>query len=123
MRQRFSVDVQGMDACRAFVDTLCESPRPKIIMDEVVSNIVRCSGATFFEVDYTEDACARTQTLVIRDDGRAFDPLAVEPPDISAAVADRQVGGLGVFMVRKMSKSVDYVRKDGCNVLTIVMAV
>lgn len=120
MERRFTVDTEGLVACQAFVASCCESPRPQIIMDEIVSNIVRCSEATYFSVDFSVDA-SRLATIVFTDDGVAFDPLAVAAPDVSSSAADREIGGLGIFMVRKMSKSVSYVRRDGCNVLTVLM--
>jgi len=122
MKKRFTVDTAGLAECQAFVASCCESPRPQIIMDEIVSNIVRCSKASFFSVDFEADGVGNA-TLVFIDDGEAFDPTAVAMPDISAPVAERDIGGLGIFMVKKMSKSVSYERKDGCNVLTVVMPI
>lgn len=118
MERRFSVDAEGMEACQSFVASCCASPRPQIIMDEIVSNIVRCSGATFFTVDFSTDPSGLS-SLVFTDDGVAFNPLSVSAPDVSASAADREIGGLGIFMVRKMSKSVSYERRNEHNVLTI----
>lgn len=121
MEKRFSADLKGLDECQAFVASQCDSPRPQIIMDEIVSNIVRCSGATGFSVSFTQaDGLA---TIVFTDDGVEFDPTAAATPDVTAAAADREIGGLGIFMVRKMSKSVAYERRGHLNVLTVVMPV
>ena len=60
--------------------------------------------------------------MVFSDDGRAFDPTTeVAAPDITASAEERSIGGLGIFMVKKMAKSVAYERRDGRNVLTVVM--
>ena len=56
------------------------------------------------------------------DDGVAFDPITkIKTPDVSAAAADRDIGGLGIFMVKKMAKSLHYEREDGKNRLTVLL--
>ena len=118
--KNFSCDLNGLAAAQDFLESVCESPKPAILMDEIVSNIVRCSGASAFTVRL--DRTPESITMVFVDDGAAFDPTTdVATPDITAAAADRGIGGLGIFMVKKMSKSVIYERRDGKNVLTVVM--
>jgi len=109
-----------MLGAQAFLESVCASPKPAIVMDEIVSNIVRCSGSKEFDVGLeTTDAGF---VMTFSDDGTAFDPTRdAAVPDVSASVDDRDVGGLGIFMVKKMSKSVSYRRQDGRNVLTVVM--
>ena len=116
----FTCDNEGMIGAQAFLESVCDSPKPAIVMDEIVSNIVRCSGAKDFSIalDQTPDGLS----MVFSDGGRAFDPTRdVATPDLSASVADRGIGGLGIFMVKKMSKSVSYRRDGGRNVLRVVM--
>ena len=120
MKKSFACTTEDLVAAQAFLESVCESPKPAIVMDEIVSNIVRCSGASGFTIGLNpEDDGIR---MVFIDDGVAFDPTKdVPPPDITSAAEDRDIGGLGIFMVKKMSKSIAYERKDGKNVLTIVM--
>ena len=116
----FSCDLDGLAAAQAFLESVCDSPKPAILMDEVVSNIVRCSGASGFTVRLDEGQDGLRMTFV--DDGAPFDPTKDSAaPDITAAAADRGIGGLGIFMVKKMSKSVTYERQGGKNVLTVDM--
>ena len=118
--KKFSCDLKGLAEAQAFLESVCESPKPAILMDEIVSNIVRCSGASGFSVRL--DCAGDALTMVFSDDGVAFDPTQdAAVPDVTAAVGDRGVGGLGIFMVKKMAKSVTYARQDGKNVLTVVM--
>ena len=56
--------------------------------------------------------------LEIADFGRVFNPLEVNPPDLSRGLADRPIGGLGVFLVRNMVDSLAYRREDGRNILS-----
>lgn len=94
--------------------------RLKIVVDEIYSNIVRYSDAKQAEVCcLAENGC---MSLIFRDDGKPYNPLDAEEPDISASAEDRPIGGLGIFMVRKMVDSVDYMYKDGRNVVTLKMA-
>ena len=57
--------------------------------------------------------------VVIVDDSREFDPTQVQDPDVEASVEDREVGGLGLFLVRQMMDGIEYQRRDGCNVMTL----
>ena len=54
------------------------------------------------------------------DTGVPYDPLAKEDPDITLSAAERQIGGLGIFMVKKSMDDMRYERKDDQNILTIV---
>ena len=55
----------------------------------------------------------------VRDGGRPFDPLSLDEPETGAQISDREVGGLGVFLVRKMADHVSYRRSDDQNILTL----
>ncbi len=57
--------------------------------------------------------------LVFSDNGVPFDPLAKEDPDITLSAEERPVGGLGIFMVKKVMDEVDYEYRDGRNVFTM----
>ena len=116
----FPCTTEGLAASQAFLESVCDSPKPAIVMDEIVSNIVRCSGAGGFTIRLDREQGGLRMTFV--DDGVAFDPTQdSEEPDIMSAAEDRRIGGLGIFMVKKMSKSVAYERQDGKNVLTVVL--
>ena len=116
----FSCDTEGLAATQAFLESFCDSPKPAIVMDEIVSNIVRCSGSKAFSVGL--DQTPEGLKMIFTDDGVAFDPTQDSAtPDVSATLDERGIGGLGIFMVKKMSKSVNYVRQGERNVLTVVM--
>jgi len=57
--------------------------------------------------------------LTIMDDGIPFNPLSVAPPDLSVLLHEREIGGLGIHLIRSMFDEVTYHRKVGRNVLTI----
>ena len=120
VEKSFGATEDGMIAAQAYLEHFYEDPKPSIIMDEIVSNIVRCSGAHTFVIKFACDGQNVRMTFV--DDGKAFDPTKdIADPDITAPIEARDVGGLGIYMVKKMSKSVTYAREDGKNVLTVVV--
>ena len=118
----FAATLDGMTACQEFLASICESPRPQIIMDEIVSNIVRCSGATAFTVRCEHIYPNGVVAMTFKDDGVAFDPTTeIAEPDVTANLEARGVGGLGMFMVKKMSKSVAYRREGDKNILSVTL--
>lgn len=118
----FAATVEGLAACQEFLSSICESPRPQIIMDEIVSNIVRCSGATAFTVRCEHIYPNGVVAMTFKDDGVAFDPTTeIAEPDVTANLEARGIGGLGMFMVKKMSKSVAYRRENDRNVLSVTL--
>ena len=58
-------------------------------------------------------------TVEFRDEGIPYDPLAKPDPDITLSAAERPIGGLGIFMVKKSMDDMSYEYRDGCNILTI----
>jgi serine/threonine-protein kinase RsbW len=61
--------------------------------------------------------------ITIEDTGIAFDISSLKDPDISAGISDREVGGLGVFLIRKLMDKVRYHRKHKKNVLELVVRI
>lgn len=53
------------------------------------------------------------------DGGKPFDPLAKADPDVTLSAAEREVGGLGIFMVKKSMDAVHYRREDGKNIFSM----
>ncbi len=65
----------------------------------------------------------RERVLVeISDLGRAFDPTSFEEPDVTAPLAERAPGGLGVLLIRRMLEDVRYRRDGDRNVVTLAVA-
>ena len=57
--------------------------------------------------------------LVLTDTGKEFDPTAAPEADITLSAEDRQIGGLGIFLIRQIMNEVKYERIEGKNVLTL----
>lgn len=87
------------------------------VTDEIWSNIVNYSGATEASIKLGREA----DTLLVSfiDNGKPFDPLAAKDPDITLSADEREIGGLGLLMTKKMSSSQSYQRTDGQNRLLL----
>jgi sigma-B regulation protein RsbU (phosphoserine phosphatase) len=95
----------------------------ELIAEELLTNIVRAAATHEGDVQVSI-TCSLTRSeivLTVRDDGAAFDPLALESPKLDADIADREIGGLGVLLVKRVADSCRYSRVDGHNVLEIRM--
>lgn len=89
-----------------------------VAVDEIFSNITRYSGATGVVLGCSlKDGRA---TLRFSDNGRPYDPTEKPDPDTTQSAEEREVGGLGIFMVKKLMDEVTYEYADGSNILTLV---
>ena len=64
----------------------------------------------------------RKMVLTIKDRGKPFNPLLRQDPDITLSADERQIGGLGIYMVKKSMDQVTYEYDSGYNALTICKA-
>lgn len=92
----------------------------KVVADEIFSNIVYYSGANTAEILFRDEP--ERMTLVFVDDGKAYNPLEAEDPDITAGAEERSIGGLGLLMVKKMAESVCYEYAEDKNQMTVVLS-
>ena len=67
---------------------------------------------------YTDDDNSEI-TIKFIDSGQPYNPLAKEDPDITLPAEDRQIGGLGIYLVKQVMDEVKYEYKEGCNVLEL----
>lgn len=127
----FSIEpsIQNITDVAAFVENELEKMKIShkittkllVAVDEIYSNICRYSGATETKVEISKEENA----LLLRflDNGKPYNPLDAEEPDITASVEDRAIGGLGIFMVKKMLDKVEYEYKEGRNIITLTKAI
>ncbi len=96
------------------------SGKVNIAIDEIYSNIVNYSGAKNAAISYR--VSGSELFLVFEDDGEEYDPLKQAPsPDVTLSAEEREIGGLGIFIVKKMSKNMEYVRENGRNILRLTL--
>ncbi len=121
VRRTFPCNSEGMCAAEEFLYDLDGDPRLSIVVDEILSNIVRCSGSPAFEVTLLREGSLKT--LAIADHGHAFNPLSLPDPDINAPLEERKVGGLGIYMVKQLAEQVYYRRDGERNILMVLLKV
>ena len=126
---RLSNDVQEIPLLNAFVDEICElnglddmtTMQMNLAIEEAVVNVMNYAypeGTKGF-VDITSMSDEESLQFVISDNGKPFDPTTKEEVDTTLPVEKRRIGGLGIFLVRKMMDNVKYEYKDGQNILTL----
>ena len=94
----------------------------EICAEEIFVNIASYAyGQTTGKVRITEEVTDSSMTLCFQDQGIPYDPLSKEDPDITLSAQERQIGGLGIYMVKTMMDNVSYEYKDGYNCLTMKM--
>ena len=99
---KFQLDVAGEEI---FVNIAHYAFRPEQMGEATVRC---CVGGSSLQV-----------TIQFLDSGKPFNPLAKEDADITLSAEDREIGGLGILMVKKSMDAVDYTYEDGKNILTI----
>ena len=123
-------DVKNLEAVTAFVDECLEQfdcplraqMQLDVAVDELFSNIAYYAyqpgtGMATVRVEISEEPALATLTFI--DGGTPYDPLSRSDPDTTLSAEERQIGGLGIFMVKKSMDAVSYKYEDGKNVLTI----
>ena len=75
------------------------------------------SGSATVRMEVEENP--KTVVITFADYGVPYDPLAKEDPDVTLSINDREIGGLGIFMVKKSMDDMIYAYENGQNVLTI----
>jgi serine/threonine-protein kinase RsbW len=93
----------------------------ELALEEVFMNVVRHGSpvGTTPRVEVSLSLRDSQLAMTIADDGPPFDPLTVPPPDLTASLGARPVGGLGVFLVRQMMDAVSYQRVGSRNQLRL----
>ncbi len=93
-----------------------------IVIDEIISNIVHYAyGSSKGDVTVAVDFETEPKAIMLSfsDSGIAYNPLAKEDPDITLSSEERQIGGMGIFMVKKLMDDISYEHVNGQNVLTV----
>ncbi len=92
-----------------------------LVLEEIVTNVISYAfdddEAHMVEVGlcFTGDELE----AFVKDEGTAYDPTDADPPDLDAPLEERQVGGLGVHLVREMMDGVSYSRVGNKNILSL----
>ena len=132
MMKELTVDaaIENIPAVTSFVEEQLEQVgcpmkammQINIAIDELFGNIAQYAytpktGKATVRVEVTENPMAVVITFI--DNGIPYDPLAKADPNVSLPADERQIGGLGIFMVKKSMDEINYEYKNGQTILTI----
>lgn len=95
-----------------------------VAADDMVANVSLYSYPE--EAELIEVSCGlEGEFFFIRicDRGQAFNPLEFKDPDVTLPPAERPIGGLGIFLARRYSNDMRYERREGMNILTILLKI
>ncbi len=122
--------VDNLNLVMAFVDAYLESldcpvrtqMQIDVAVEEVFVNVASYAytpdtGEVNIRIETEQDP--RAVAITFEDRGIPYDPLAKKDPDITLSAEERQIGGLGIYMVKKSMDDMQYRYEDGKNILTI----
>ena len=92
-----------------------------LVLEEMVSNVIFYAYSKDCEetIELSAKSDGQTLTLMLCDNGRAFDPTQSESNDMEADPAERPLGGMGIFIVKNIMNNVNYQRLEGRNLVTM----
>jgi anti-sigma regulatory factor (Ser/Thr protein kinase) len=122
-------DISEISKLAVFIDELGEEMNltPELIfnlnlvLEEAVSNVILYAYGKEEQKDISLVAYLSDNNLVfvLTDSGMEFDPTKVPDADVTLSVEEREIGGLGIYLIRQIMNTVEYQRIDGKNVLTM----
>lgn len=121
--------LEELNTINEFLDVLADSweletafvMSMNLVLEEAFTNIVNyaydddLSHTIIIDFSKLNDVF----TIEITDDGKAYDPTLAAEPDIQLPAESRGIGGLGIFLIRKMMDEVQYTRSEGKNILQL----
>lgn len=128
---QFSAKFEFLDEIREYVGEIARESgfgdkdvyNIQLATDEAASNIIEHAyeGVTDGVVEISCGMKGKELQIVLVDHGEPFDPSEVPLPDLKADLAERKIGGLGIFLMRKLMDEVHYhSNPDKSNVLTMI---
>lgn len=122
-------DISEISKLAVFIDELGEEMNltPELIfnlnlvLEEAVSNVILYAYGEekHKEISLMANMSDGNLVFVLTDSGMEFDPTKVPDADVTLSAEEREIGGLGIYLIRQIMNTVEYQRIDGKNVLTM----
>ena len=119
--------VDNLDEVLAFIDGELEAMdcpmkaqmQIDVAVEEIYVNIASYAyegkeGPSTIRIEAINDGAAVAITFI--DEGIPYNPLAKEDPDVTLSAEEREIGGLGIYIVKKSMDATDYKREDDKNI-------
>lgn len=130
---RIKNKITELEKISQFVEEICEElglsmemqMNLNLVMEEMVTNVIFYAYPQDEEADIELLAMSdgKEVTFVLSDQGKEFDPTAKEDNDLSVNPAERDLGGMGIFIVKNIMNKVTYQRLEGKNLLTMTKGI
>lgn len=93
----------------------------QLAVEEAITNIVMHGyGGTGGEIGVFFTASRGIVQIRLEDSASPFNPLTIPEPDLTGDVEDRRIGGLGIFLIRRVMDEIIYTYQDGKNILVMI---
>lgn len=123
-KRNFTARIESWENISVFIEGKAEKAglsQPKtmkvlISAEEIFSNIARYAYKEPGNADITVYVSGGMFNVLFEDTGIPYNPLEKDDPDITLSAEERQIGGLGIFIVKKSMDIAEYERKDGKNI-------
>ena len=123
--------LESIEKATAYLDDILDNEgcpnaikmQMSIVLDELISNVAQYAykdgkGDIALSVETLE--APKRVVITIEDSGIPYNPLEKEDPDITLSAEERQIGGLGIFIVKKYMDDIKYAYENKKNILTLV---
>ena len=130
---RIKNKITELEKISQFVEEICEElglsmemqMNLNLVMEEMVTNVIFYAYPQDEEADIELLAMSdgKEVTFVLSDQGKEFDPTAKDDNDLSVNPAARDLGGMGIFIVKNIMNKVTYQRLEGKNLLTMTKGI
>jgi len=127
---QFAAKFEFLDEIRDFVGRVARESgfgdrdvyNIQLATDEAASNIIEHAydGVADGVLEISCGVKGSDMTIVLIDHGESFDPSEVPAPDLQADLSERKIGGLGIFLMRKLMDEVHYEARQKNNTLTLI---
>ena len=127
---QFTAKFEFLDEIREFVGNIARAGgfgakdvyNIQLAADEAASNIIEHAyeGVSDGLLELSCGVSGNTITIILVDHGESFDPSTIPLPDLKADLSERKIGGLGIFLMRKLMDEVHYeIKPNKGNILTM----
>jgi serine/threonine-protein kinase RsbW len=121
--------MQELERVNQFVEEICEELNLgmelqlnlNLVMEEMVVNVISYAypEGKVADIELVAESDGKELTFVLSDQGKEFDPTLREAADMDVNPAERDLGGMGIYIVKNIMNEVSYQRLEGKNLLTM----
>ena len=129
MKLTIENDIKNLDKVAHLIEEFSEANElsPKIsfeinlVLDELITNTISYGYDDESEhvINITIEKSDNLVKIEIIDDGKEFNPLVAKEADINLPLADKQIGGLGIHLIKQKVDEISYKRENGINIISM----